>query len=278
MRDPGSGLSWIGSPRGRAMSSRLPASIRTSLLLGSLVLGGAWAAPAQDADGAIFQRYRSLDSAIQRANRAVGAGRFEEAHHLLQPCLQKQSDHFEAHFLLARMAYEARDFEGVLAHLEVADRSLALLNRRYRDLIDYLKARIEVEEQAARSTLDAVSSRVTDPTSCVAPYLAALEREVEAVQARKGPLHDHENPYGIPASHRFLRGNALYRLGRREEARAQFRQAVATDPGHVHAWNNLLAVHLEAKDTAHARADLQRAEAAHIAIRPELRRAILAAP
>jgi len=260
------------------MSSSLPARLRTSLLLGSLVLGGAWAAPAQEADAAIFQRYRSLDSAIYQADRAVGEGRFEEARKLLQPCLKKQPDHFEAHFLLARMAYEARDFEGVLAHLEVAERSLAVLNRRYRDLTDYLKARIEVEEQTARSNLDAVSSRVTDPTSCVAPYLAALEREVEAVQARKGPLHDYENPYGVPASHRFLRGNALYRLGRRDEARAQFRQAVATEPGHANAWNNLLALHLEAKDPAQARADLQRAEAARIAIRPDLRLAILAAP
>lgn len=260
------------------MSSRRSARIRASLLLGSLVLGGARAASAQDSDAAIFQRYRSLDATVERAGRSVGAGRFEEAHNLLQPCLQKLPDHFEAHFLLARIAYEARDFEGVLAHLEVAERSLAVLSRRYRDLMDYLRARIEVEEQTARSSLDAVSSRVTDPTSCVAPFLAALEREIEAVQARKGPLHDHENPYGVPASHRFLRGNALYRLGRRDEARAQFRQAVAADPAHANAWNNLLALHLEAKDPVSARADLQRAEAARIAIRAELRQAILAAP
>ena len=246
------------------MSSRRSARIRASLLLGSLVLGGAWAASAQDSDAAIFQRYRSLDATVERAGRSVGAGRFEEAHNLLQPCLQKLPDHFEAHFLLA--------------HLEVAERSLAVLSRRYRDLMDYLRARIEVEEQTARSSLDAVSSRVTDPTSCVAPFLAALEREIEAVQARKGPLHDHENPYGVPASHRFLRGNALYRLGRRDEARAQFRQAVAADPAHANAWNNLLALHLEAKDPVSARADLQRAEAARIAIRAELRQAILAAP
>lgn len=248
------------------------------LLLGWLFLGLAPAARAQGTDAAIFQRYRSLDATVERAGRAVSAGRFEEAHKLLQPCLQKQPDHFEAHYLLARMAYEAKDFAGVLAHLEVAGRSLAALSRRHRELSDYLKARIDVEEQTARSNLDAVSSRVTDPTSCVAPFLAALEREIEAVQARKGPLHDYENPYGIPASHWFLRGNALYRLGRRDEARAQFRQAVATDPGHANAWNNLLALDLEAKDPASARQDLQRAEAVRVAIRPELRQAILAAP
>ncbi|MCE1203361.1 MAG: tetratricopeptide repeat protein [Holophagaceae bacterium] len=260
------------------MSACLPAWVRTSLLLGSLVLGGTRAAPTQEVDSAIFQRYRSLDSAIEQADRATSERRFEEARKFLEPCLQKQPDHFEAHFLLARMAYEARDFEGALAHLDVAERSLALLNRRYRDLMDYLKARIEVEEQTARSNLEAVNMRVTDPTSCVAPYLAALEREVVAVQARKGPLHDVENPYGVPASHRFLRGNALYRLSRRDEARAQFRQAVAIDPAHANAWNNLLALDLEAKDPAQARADLQKAEAARVAVRPELRQAILAAP
>ena len=61
------------------MSSRRSARIRASLLLGSLVLGGAWAASAQDSDAAIFQRYRSLDATVERAGRSVGAGRFEAA-------------------------------------------------------------------------------------------------------------------------------------------------------------------------------------------------------
>lgn len=248
--------------------------LRAALLLAALAPGLSPRAGAQGLDASIFRRYRALDASMDRASRAVGAGRFEEAHALLKPCLAQIPDHFEGHFLLARMAYEARDYRGVLAHLDVAEASLVALDCTYRDQVARWKAQVDEEEQAAKSTLDAVSSRVTDPTSCVAPFLAALSNEVDIKAARRGPLHDSENPYGVPADHRFLRGNALYRLGRRDEARAQLRLAVLADPGHGNAWNNLIALHLEAGDPAQAQACVLQAEAAGVAVRPGLKQAV----
>lgn len=259
------------------MAPTAPSFLRTTLLLTALALGATPGASAQGLDASIFRRYRALDASMERANRAVGAGRFEEAEGLLKPCLAQIPDHFEGHFLLARMAYEARDFAGTLAHLDVAEASLASLDRAYRDQMAHLKAQAEAEEQTAKSNLDAVNSRVSDPTSCVSPLLAALRNEVDVLAARKGPLHDTENPYGVPGDYRFLRGNALYRLGRRDEARAQLRLAVQTDPSHGNAWNNLIALHLEARDIAQAQACVAQAEAAKVAVRPELKQAVLQA-
>ena len=54
-----------------------------------------------------------------------------------------------------------------------------------------------------------------------------------------------------------------------------YRQAVEPDPGHANAWNNLIALHLGARDLPQARADLQRAEAARVAIRPGLKKAVV---
>ena len=82
----------------------------------------------------------------------------------------------------------------------------------------------------------------------------------------------------MPAAYRLLHGNCLYRLGRPAEALAQYRLAVQADPRQPDAWNNLLALLLETGDRAGAQAELAKAEAAHVAVRPALKQAVLAAP
>lgn len=248
-----------------------------SLLLAATVVGVAPGGWAQGVDATLFRRYRALDGNLERASRAVGTGRFAEAQALLEPCLHAIPDHFEAHFLLARMAYEARDFTGVLAHLAISEQSLAALDRLFREQVAQMRAQAEAEEQLAQSNLDAVTSRVADPTGCAAPLIASLQHEVSALQSRKGPLHSRENPYSVPADYRFLQGNAHLRLGHRNEALGRFRLAVEIDPSHANAWNNLLAMHLDAREDAQARAGLAQAEAAKIVIRPDLKKAILEA-
>ncbi|NWJ42573.1 MAG: tetratricopeptide repeat protein [Geothrix sp.] len=246
------------------------------MLVGFCLVVQAGALPAGDI--ALFQRYIAQNACIDQAGRAVQERRFGEASRLLETCLQKVPDHFEAHYLLARMAYEGRDYTGTLAHLDISLRALADLDRCYREELADLKAQDEAEELIMRSGLDNLAARGVDPTGCSGFLYRVKRSAIEFLESKKGHLYQSENPFALPADYLFLRGNALYRLGRREEARAQFRQAVATDPTHANAWNNLLALHLEAKDPVQARADLQRAEAARIAVRPELRQAILATP
>lgn len=245
------------------------------LLLGLLLVAGLRAQEARDTS--IFLRYLALNGTVEQAGRAVAARRFGEAQRLLEPCLAKVPEHFEAHFLLARMAYEAKDFTGALGHLEVARRSLAELDRLYRDEMAAMKAQVEAEEQAMRASLDNLYSRGADPSGCTAPLFRSKQNALDYYEARKGHLHDRENPFGLPAEYAFLQGNCLYRLGRRSEALDQYRQAVQTDPAHGSAWNNLISLQWEAGAYAQARADLDRAEAARITIRPDLKQAVLAA-
>ncbi len=174
----------------------------------SLILGPT--VQAQSIQSSQFRQYQALNSTIERALKAVMSGRFDEAKAILKPSLEKVPDHFEAHYLMALMAYEARDFAGNLAGLEIAEWTLGNLDRAYRE-------------------------------------------------------HEAQS---------FLRGNALLRLGRREEARNAYRKAVEMDAGHANAWNNLVALSLGAKDMAGAKADIAKAEAAGARIRPELKRAV----
>jgi tetratricopeptide (TPR) repeat protein len=256
-----------------------PAFRLLNLRVGQLALAGLLAQPgaAQGGELSLFHRYRALEVTVQRAAAAVSGRRFEAAAELLAPCLQKVPEHFEAHFLMARMAYESKDFSGALAHLDAAKAGLKMLARSYREEMDGLSARAEAEEEAMRSSLDNMLSRGVDPTGCMGPVLRAKQSALDFLEMKKGHLFDRENPFGIPADHRFLRGNCLYRLGRRDEALAEYRGAVQADPMHAPAWNNLISLEWEAKAYPEAQADLDRAEAAHNTIRAELKQAVRAA-
>lgn len=249
-----------------------------SRLLSSLVslpaLVQGWSAEPPG-DTSVFLQYSALDGLVARASRAVAARRFGEAGSLLDRCLAKVPDHFEAHYLLARMAYEGRDYVGALAHIERSERSLADLDRRYREEMAALAAQAQAEEVAMQSSLDQLYARGVDPTGCSAVLFQVKRNDLALLEARKGHLYDRENPFGIPADYHFLHGNCLYRLGRRDAALAQYRLAVQQDRTHGSAWTNLISLQWEAGAFAGARADLERAEAAHVAVRPDLKRAVL---
>jgi tetratricopeptide (TPR) repeat protein len=251
-------------------------SLQRALRLGILAVVASILPAAEVGDISIFQRYTALNPRIAQAGQAVTARRFPEAHRLLESCLQKVPDHFEAHFLLARMAYEDRDYAGALAHVETCERSLADLDRRYRAEAADLKAQDAAQEQAFRDDLSELNARGSnDPGWCCEDLLLNKKNTIGSLEAKKGHLYDRENPFAVPVADRFLHGNCLYRLGRRDEALAQYRLAVQADPTHANAWNNLIALLLEARDLPSASAELARAEAAHVVIQPERRKAVL---
>lgn len=233
------------------------------------------AAPGEDIS--IFKRYRAQDHRIEEANRAVTARKFTDANRLLDACLKEIPDHYEAHFLLARMAYDGRDFAKALAHVEQAEHSLAELDRRYRKEMADLVAQDAAEEQSAQDSLSELGSRGVDPTGCSASLYLVKQSHLAYLELKKGHLFERQNPFDIPGDYQFLHGNCLYRLGRRDEALGQFRQAVKQEPTHANAWNNLIALLLESHDLTQARAELARAEAAHVTLRPDLRKAVLEA-
>jgi tetratricopeptide (TPR) repeat protein len=249
-------------------------AFRTGLLAGACLLLGAGS--PSGGDHALFQRYFASSSRIGQASRALEARHFEEAGRHLDACLHLVPDHFEVHFLLARMAYESRDYAGVLAHLDVSERSLADLDRRYREELAEQRAQADFDQSAMESSLNELSGRVAF-NGCSGFILQIKQSAIDVLESQKGNLYQRENPFGVNAEHRFLRGLALYRLGRRDEALAQFRLAVQADPTHARAWNNLISLQWEARDYPQARADLERATVAGVAIAPGLKEAVFAA-
>ena len=243
-----------------------------------LLAAGVALVAGDSGDLSIFRRYQALDARIVEARQALGERRFKDAQQLLDPCLQKIPDHFEAHFLLAQMAYEHRDYAGALAEVETSERALAALDRQYHDQLADLKAQDAAEEQAMQASLDELSARGVDPTACSGQLYTLKRSALQYLDAKKGQLYHQDTPFAVPAAYRLLHGNCLYRLGQPAGAIAQYRLAIQADPRQPDAWNNLLALLLETGDRAGAQAELAKAEAAHVAVRPALKQAVLAVP
>lgn len=243
-----------------------------------LLAGGTVPMDGPSQDLSIFRRYQALDARIVEARQALEEHRFQDARQLLDPCLEKIPDHFEAHFLLAQMAYERRDYAGALAHVEISERSLAALDRQYRSQISELRAQDAAEEQAMQASLDELSARGVDPTGCSGQLYTLKRSALRYLEEKKGQLYHQDTPFAVPATYHLLHGNCLYRLSRPVEALSQYRLSIQADPRQPAAWNNLLALLLETGDRAGAQEELARAEAARVAIRPALRQAVLAPP
>ena len=253
------------------MTRFLPLNVRVALLASvvSILL------TASTGDIAIFQRYKALDTRINEATSAVAARKFSDARRLLETCFKEIPDHYEAHFLLARMAYEDRDYAKALAEVEQAEHSLAELDRRYRKEMAEMAADDATEEQATQDSLSELSGKTPDDPGCAAGLFLVKRNHIGFLERKKGQLFQPQNPFDIPADYQFLHGNCLYRLGRREEALDQYRQTVKRDPSQANSWNNLIALLLETHDLPQARAELARAEAARVTVRPDLRRTVL---
>ncbi len=255
-----------------ACFSRL--SFRRSLAVVPLVLMSFHRLQAQGAGETLFHRYRVVEPSVKKAVKAVEAHRLEEAKRLLEPVLKEVPDHAEAHFLLALMAYEARDFAGALDHIETSERSLTDLRQRYAQVLEKMK---DDDEEDARVTQDSLNHLVDAGYDSINDILEDKRQRLKDLKAKDGALFNREMSFAVPSVYSFLHGNCLYRLGRSTEAAGQYTRAIQSDPANAKAWNNLISLYWEGKDLDQARTTLAKAESAGVVIQPKLKQSVLMA-
>lgn len=232
---------------------------------------------AQAADPTVFHRYQAVDPLVEKAAKSVEAHRFAEAKEQLEPVLKLVPDHAKAHFLLAWMAYEDRDFGGALEHIETSERSLQDLSRCYAKIKADEKAKDELEALDIQTSIDRVKSAISSSAEAedtgASDLLGAKQQELRHLESKR--VFNGGGAFEVPAAYSFLHGNCLYRLGRPAEAAAQYKLAIHSDPTNAKAWNNLINLYREAKEFPTARAALAQAEAVGVAIQPKLKQSVL---
>jgi tetratricopeptide (TPR) repeat protein len=79
----------------------------------------------------------------------------------------------------------------------------------------------------------------------------------------------------VPAEYQYFAGNCLFKMKRLDEAAVAYEGALAVDPTHANACNNLINILYVQKRIEDARAWLARAEKAKVKIHPGLKKAVL---
>lgn len=249
-----------------------------TLLGATVVIPDTSGVPSQSAtapdDASLLQRYAGYRSAILEARRFVNQRQFLEARRTLQPCLAALPDHWEAHFLLAQMAYEEKKAEESLAHVETAERSLLKLNQHHHAALEAAKAREEALEAALQNSLAQLDSAGLDPHGCMGGEFIARQHALNDQRQKLGRASDETPSQPIPAELHLLHGNCLYRLKRFDEAKEIYQLAIQMDPLAPYAWNNLIGLYLESGEPGLAKAWLSRAMHARVTLRPELIKAV----
>ena len=249
------------------------------LLAGLVVLAASPSvAPGDSAeaqpDASLFRRYAGFQGSIREARRLMNQRQFEASRRLLQPCFKAIPDHAEAHYLLAQMAYEERRFEEALAQAQWAERSLVSLEQLRRAELEVTEARDAALDAALQTSLASLDAAGVDPRGCSGSLFTTRQHALNDQRQKLGRFEDQEDVPGVPAELYLLQGNCWYRLKRPEAALACYQQAIQKDPASPTAWNNLIGLCLGTGDVKQAKEWLARATSAHVAVRPELQKAL----
>jgi hydroxyacylglutathione hydrolase len=230
---------------------------RVAFALALVALSAAPLAAAEDK--ALKEAWDHLPAAeryYQRGLKEFQSGRPEEAENSFQKCLQEIPRHAFARYYLANIAYVANDLNGALdamtravADLEfmeaLNDYAIKQKNRTY----DSYTQMMEEENEATRSCrthreIASLYGEITD-----AKNLEEMRRAEQAAARARQKAH-----------YLYFLGNVYFRLQRMPEAAGRYEEAIALNPRHADAYNNLAAIHYMAGDAGGALGVLEGAE------------------
>jgi tetratricopeptide (TPR) repeat protein len=243
-----------------------------AIVLGTLTLG---AAPRQ-MDLTILEKYKALIGMMDKARAAFEKGDLTASDKELDKCLKAVPDHHEAHYFKAQIRYKQGDFAKGLEHMLSAESGYA----RFAAALD--EARLnqlmkDVDKEEALSELIPALEKAYEQSICKPPtYRAAIVDDQNKLEQTKNDKPDalRKAKSAAPAEYLYFHGNCLYRLKRYEEAEEQYRDALAADPAHTNAYNNLISLLYGQKRYAEALALLDQAEAQKVQIQAGLKKAV----
>jgi tetratricopeptide (TPR) repeat protein len=244
-----------------------------AIVLGTLTLGAA----AQQTDLTILDKYKALLGLMDKARNAFEKGDLAASDKELDKCLKSIPDHHEARYFKAQICYKQGDFAKGLEHMLAAESGYAHLASAMEDA-RVNKMMKDVEREEALADLIPALQKAYEQSGCKPPtYQAAIIDAQNKLDETKNDKPDalRKGKPTAPAEYLYFHGNCLLRLKRFTEAEEQYRDALAVDPAHANASNNLISLLYGQKRYAEALALLDQAEAQKIQIQAGLKKAVL---
>lgn len=203
-----------------------------------------------------WEQLKAAGPHYARGLKAFRAGRTDDAAAAFDACLRAMPRHAFALYYLANLAYIRADYEGALPLME---RSLAAFDLM-RELHDHAVGLEDRRTDAFRQMLD---TEYASTSSC------RTSRELEAID---GQINDEKSKRDLrarqereallrqKAHYTYFLGNVFFQLRRFPEAQKMYGDAIALDPRHADAYNNLAAVLYMAGEPVTALGYLESAE------------------
>lgn len=239
------------------------------------------AVSAQDKDLALLDEYARLSGRVDKAKAAFRRDDLEKCEREARICLENLPEHHEAHLLMSQVLYKRGGFEAALDHILAAEAGYLKLTeavalarlRKMNARADNVAGLIDEVDEAMAAELAAKSRG-----SCQVPAYTKIvqDAKTELIEEQGWGETDNGGEVSrVPAVYSYARGNALFRLGRIEEAEAAYRLAIDGDPRHAEAYNNLINILYSQHRLDEARAFLSQAEAHKAKVHPGLKKAVL---
>lgn len=242
------------------MRTFLPALVAAAIATGT-------ALPAADVSPRELQR---ATAASVQGFQALQQGDLSRASQLFEEALTSVPGFPNARVGLGHVAYARRQYEAALNHYTGARDEISRLQD------DVLNAEFLSHEDAQRKILkyeDDIRTLESLPGADVATQVRELQRAIEEMRRVHAPVRSE--PVHPPAEIYYHRGNALFQLGRIDEAIADWETCARFAPkfGAVH--NNLAVAHWKLGQLLLARDELAMARELGVKVDPEFEKTLL---
>jgi hydroxyacylglutathione hydrolase len=186
-----------------------------------------------------WDRLPKAERWFQQGVREFHAGRSGDAAKDFEKCLRELPRHAFARYYLANIAYVANDLPRALGEMDGALEDLGFMESlndygltQKAKTYDSYKRMMDAEWAAAkncraRAEIDSLSGTIKD---------AEKKQELQLNEQKAARLRQK-------AHYLYFRGNIHFRLERFDDAARDYEQAIALDPRHANAYNNLAAIY-----------------------------------
>ena len=237
--------------------------------------------PLGSAQNALVNSYASLSPHIQKARAAFQKDRLDKCEKEALFCLNMLAEHHEAHFLMSHVLYKRGELEPALDHIVAAEtgylklgQELAVAGRQAGQ--GQSEQMLQVTEEIAdlAGAYAASKSHGNGMSDIYERALVDSRQELLKAEGDRSKSDQQGAVVVVPALYRFWHGNVLFRLKRLDEAEAQYKLAIRTDPDFGETYNNLINLLYMDGRVDEARQVLTQAEAHKAKVHPGLKKAV----
>jgi tetratricopeptide (TPR) repeat protein len=206
----------------------------------------------------------------EQGMKALQKGQLEKAESEFQKSVKAFSALPQAHMGLGHLALQRKDFERALAEYEAVIAGYAEMGGRLADI----EAKRYTDAQREITGLREVLSQLQSPTLKMEDYerqarVLSVENQIRQLELVQHPSHGVAGE--APGEVYFFLGNALFNLGRLDEAIEAWRTCTSKSPDHPDVYNNLAVVYWKQNRLEEAKKSMEKAEELGFKIHPNFK-------